>query len=100
MQRNAISAFALCVGAAVTSLGLRQSLAAEPAKPPIAVFGVNAGKAAFSNVAQPDVKIPLTVENTSSQTLEDISIELSPFTAATGDVTEARIEPAKVLRLP
>jgi hypothetical protein len=100
MQRNAETALALFVGAVVTLWGLNQSLAAEPTKPPVAVFGVNAGKAAFSNVAQPDVKIPLTIENMSGKALEDISIELSPFTAATGDVIEARMEPGKVPKVP
>jgi len=54
MQRNVMRALPLFIGVAVVSLGLSQSHAAEPAKPSVSVVGVNAGKATFSNVGEPD----------------------------------------------
>src|SRR5258708_5340104 len=100
MQRNPITALTLCTGAIVVWLGTTPALATDPvAKGPVTVVGVNASKATFSNVIQPDVKIPLTIENTGTQTLQDISIDLSPFTAPTADSVKATIEPTKVAKL-
>ncbi|HEY4931959.1 MAG TPA: hypothetical protein VII23_10335 [Terriglobales bacterium] len=100
MQRNAIIALAICAGAFAAWMGITPALAADPAKPPVVVVGVNANKVAFSNVLQPDVKIPLTIENTSTQTLDKVSIQLSPFTAPTADSVSATIEPATAKLLP
>ena len=99
MQRNTITGLALCAGVALVSLGNCQVRAEEAPKPLVSVFGVSGGKAAYSNVTQPDVKLPLTVENTSTQTLADVSLDLNQFVAPTGDVVSGSIEPAKVPKL-
>ena len=100
MQRNPIT-LVLCTGAVVVWLGITPSLATDPVKAPapITVIGVNANKATFSNVIQPDVKIPLTIENTGTQVLDGISVNLSRFTAPTADSVTATIEPAKAPKL-
>jgi hypothetical protein len=100
MRRNPIVALAICAGAFVAWMGITSAIAADPAKPPVVVVGVNANKVAFSNVIEPDVKIPLTIENTSTQTLDKVSVQLSRFTAPTADSVSATIEPATAKLLP
>ncbi len=98
MQRNPITALA-SIGAVVVWLGITPALATDPVKTPVTVVGVNANKVTFSNVAQPDVKIPLTIENTGTQALDNVSIKLSPFTAPTADSVNATIEPPTATKL-
>src|SRR5581483_340652 len=95
-----MNALVVCILAGATSLGLAQSPPDRPPKPPVIVFGANTGKVGFSNVASPDVNIPFTVENTSGEDPKGHPIGVPPVTFASGEVVEAKIQPANVRVLP
>lgn len=52
-------------------------------------------KIEFANVAKPDVSIPLTVENKGKGTVKKASIDITPFTAPTGESEGATVTPAE-----